>query len=346
MCPLLVYTNFEEVIKMEEKIKVSLPKTVLDILKKDCQDFRLLKENGQPNMNAFINTLIVNLYEEFSAHEEKLHEEIREAIFKLPEAYKKQVFNDFVKILSKRGEGVFEKKQSATISFKPTKSSKRAIEYIDKVLLKNETVSSFYRRLFISYSQRLKNEREKIIYKENYDIIKKSISKGLAVCITTTSGGVYNLASVYDIAPARDELFNYVLVYNDKSNHTLRLATVDTVLTLSDKAFIPEESKELFKRQIECGAQYPIYPTDKGLIKVKLSEHGKYLFKKIYLYRPVPISIEDDIYTFNCSRSQVLYYFERFGDSALILSPKKLGQQMRDFHYFALKKYRTIYNKD
>ena len=54
---------------MDEKIKISLSKNTLDVLKKDCADFKVVKENGQPNMNAFINTLIVNFYETFSASE-------------------------------------------------------------------------------------------------------------------------------------------------------------------------------------------------------------------------------------------------------------------------------------
>lgn len=89
-----------------------------------------------------------------------------------------------------------------------------------------------------------------------------------------------------------------------------------------------------------------MYNTDCEPIKVKLTEKGKKLFNKIYLYRPTPVKIEGDIYTFICSANQLLYYFERFGDSALILSPKKLGLFMRNYYYFALKKYRSVYKND
>ena len=124
---------------------------------------------------------------------------------------------------------------------------------------------------------------------------------------------------------------------------TLRLASVKTVSLLSASSHIPEENKLLFERQIACASQYPMYNTDNEPIKVQLTEKGKKLFEKIYLYRPTPVSIEGDIYTFNCSASQLLYYFERFGESALILSPKKLGIFMLNYYYFALKKYKTIY---
>lgn len=86
-----------------------------------------------------------------------------------------------------------------------------------------------------------------------------------------------------------------------------------------------------------------MYASDDEPIKVQLTEKGKKLFNKIYLYRPTPTSIDGDIYTFNCSANQLLYYFERFGDSALILSPKRLGIFMRNYYYFALKKYKSFY---
>ena len=165
-------------------------------------------------------------------------------------------------------------------------------------------------------------------------------------CISLDNGQVYNEVSVYAVEPAKDELFNYVLCFSDKKNRTLRLAKIKTVSLLTKASGIPEESQAMFDRQIAAGAQYPIYSTDNEPIRVQLSAKGRELFEKIYLYRPIPVAIEGDVYIFNCSANQVLYYFERFGSEALILSPKKLGIFMRNYYYFALKKYRSIYGKD
>ena len=330
---------------MDEKIKISLSKNTLEILKKDCADFKIVKENGQPNMNAFINTLIVNFYETFSASEETLHEDVKNALAAVPAYYREKVFNDIVKVFSKKSDYANGKKDSTTFSFKPTKVSEKALLYIEQILLQSESLSSFYRRMFTAYTQKTKNEREKIIHKENFDLLQKAIKRGVRVCVQLQSGIIMNDLSVYSISPAQDELFNYVLAYDHKHNMTVRLASLRSVSLLSTSSEIPEENKILFERQIACAAQYPMYNTDNELIKVQLTEKGKKLFEKIYLYRPKPVSIEGDIYTFDCSASQLLYYFERFGESALILSPKKLGIFMRNYYYFALKKYRTIYNE-
>ena len=330
---------------MTEKIKISVPDRIYEILRKDAKDFRVLKPSGEENLNAFINSLVVNFYEEFSADDERLRGSIKSALSAIPEKYAKEAFSEVMNAITNR-----DKKEnlgkSVALSFKPTKSSESVTIYIENVLLKNESISSFYRRLFIAYSKKLKNEREKIIHKQNYELLINAVKKELQVCISLDNGHVYNDVSVYAIESAKDELFNYVLCFSDKKNRTLRLAKIKTVSILTKNATIPEESQCMFNRQIACGAQYPIYSTDNEPIRVQLSAKGRELFDKIYLYRPIPMEIDGDVYIFNCSANQVLYYFERFGSEALILSPKKLGIFMRNYYYFALKKYRSIYGND
>jgi len=101
-------------------------------------------------------------------------------------------------------------------------------------------------------------------------------------------------ASVYAVASSKEELYNYVLSTDGQNLYTLRLANVKSVSLLTKKAEIPEDIKQIFDRQIRCGAQYPIFKNETDLIKVILSQKGKYLFKKIYLYRPTPVKIEND----------------------------------------------------
>ena len=330
---------------MEEKIKISLSKTTLNLLKKDCSDFKILKENGEPNMNAFVNTLIVNFYESFSASEESLQEDLKNAISIVPDFYKSKVFDNVIKILTKKTDGEISTNGSTTFSFKPTKVSEKAVLHIENVILQSESLSSFYRRMFNAYAKRTKTEREKIIHKENYEILQKAIKQKAQVCAMLSSGKVVNGVSIYAIAPAKDELFNYVLGFDGKNNSTVRLAKIKPVTLLSKPSNIPEENKVLLDRQIACAPQYPMFKSDNKLIKVELTEKGKTLFEKIYLYRPTPISVDGDVYTFNCSAAQALYYFERFGNNALILSPRKLGIEMRNYHHYALKKYNAFYNE-
>lgn len=330
---------------MDEKIKISASKSVYELLKKDCEDFKITKPDGSPNMNAFLNGIVSNYYEEFSGAEEKLRDEVRKAVEIVPDRYRESVFLNTLKILTKK-QSDSDNKQSEVFAFKPTRNAEKAVIYIETLLLQNESLSSYYRRLFTAYSRKTKNEREKILFKENYTLLMKAVKKGVKVCISFANDNVIKGASVYTVCAAKEELFNYVLFYNGKQNVTARLASLKTVALLAEKSEIPEDNVALFKRQVECAPQYPMYNTDREPIKVQLTGKGKELFKKIYLYRPTPVGVEGDIYTFNCSANQLLYYFERFGDSAIILSPKKLGIFMRNYYYFAYKKYKTLYSRD
>ena len=333
-------------IDMLDKIKINLPERVVDTLKKDAEDFRIFKAGGGVNLNALVNLLVVNFYEEFSSDEEALHDGIRRALAALPESYRRDAFDGVIRALRGREKNEEELGKTVPLSFKPTRSSERAVIHIENVLLSTESLSSFYRRMMIAYSKRAKPDREKIIFKDNYRELHHAIRRGTQVCISIEGGDVYRAASVYAVEEGRDEYFNYVLFYSDGKNRTVRLSKVRTVSHLTSRSGIPEPNRELFERQIECGAQYPMHFSDNEPILVRLTERGKMLFNKIYLYRPTPASVDGDVYTFNCSANQLLYFFERFGSDALILSPKKLGVFMRNYHYFALKKYRTLYGRE
>ena len=75
------------------------------------------------------------------------------------------------------------------------------------------------------------------------------------------------------------------------------------------------------------------------LTKIKLTKNGIKKFKKMYLNRPIPIEINDNIYTFNCSHQNLFIYFSRFGVDATILEPLNLRNQMIAFHKKAFNKY-------
>ncbi len=331
---------------MYEKIKVSVPARIYELLRKDAEDFRLLKPSGEANLNALVNALMMNFHRDFAADGEELRERIAHALSDLPPHRAQAALEEITQAIAGRERSAHEDGQSVPLSFKPTRASERVAVYIENVLLKNESLSSFYRRMFIAYARKTKNEREKIIHREAYDRLCRALERGVQVCISLENGRVYNGVSIYSVTPARDELFNYVLFYGDGKNVTVRLAKIKTVSLLREKSSIPVQSEQLFARQVRYGAQYPVYSSDDQPIRVRLTEKGRALFNKIYLYRPTPVKIEDDVYTFECSAGQALYYFERFGAEALILSPKRLGIFMRNYYHYALKKYRTLYSED
>ena len=333
---------------MEEKIKVSLPKNVKELLFNDAYNFDFLKNDNDVNQNAFINTLIVNYYEMFSKDEKSFYHNLNKVLADIDYDDKEALILNIMKVISNNDKKEESKSKTQTLSFKPTKQSLKSIEYINNILVNNQSISSYYRKMFSQYAHKPQNEREIIIFKENYNLLNQSIDENLKVCLSLKNGTVFKDLSVYAIGSAKEELYNYVLAYCENGNLlTLRLAKVNNVTILSKKREIPSDVKDIFERQMKFGIQYPIYRNETKEIVVKLTKIGKDLFKRVYLYRPTPYKIEEDLYYFDCSYNQITYYFKRFGKEAIIISPSKVGLQMKRFYYGANKEYRNLYfNED
>lgn len=323
---------------MLEKIKINISKSTYDILLKDCANFNFYKASDQLNKNLFLNTLIVNYYETYSSNEEKFKEKLLTLVNEYIDEKQYELLDKIINTIHKDGEIGLERK-SEIINLKPTKMSEKHILFIENNLVKNNSISSFYRNLFASYAHIPQNYRELIIFKDVYDTLLESIKQERKVCIIFNNNDTLKSASVYKIESSKEELFNYVLVNIGNSSMTIRLSKIKYVTLLNEKRNISDKSQEMFERQIKYGVQYPFYNYYEEPIIVKMTEKGKELFKKIYLYRPVPEKIEGDLYYFNCSHNQVSHYFKRFGKDAMIIAPIGLAYMMKKYYHKANREY-------
>ena len=62
------------------------------------------------------------------------------------------------------------------------------------------------------------------------------------------------------------------------------LAKINNISILPKQSYIPLELQNIFERQIKYGVQYPIFTNESQEIIVKMTDRGKDLFKRIYLY--------------------------------------------------------------
>ena len=73
------------------------------------------------------------------------------------------------------------------------------------------------------------------------------------------------------------------------------------------------------------------------VIKIRLSERGKKLFKAIKINRPKLINSKDDIFEFEASEEQIKRYFTYFLDDATIIEPIELKKWFIEKYENALK---------
>lgn len=317
---------------MEEKIKIYISKSTADILNKDAELFEFFKQNGTVNRNAFLNTLIVNYIDRYQLLRNSMTSAIEQETGSDGEAV--------MKILDRFQLSDSGMKTDTVISVKPTKQSSASIAYIQECLLKNSTLSGYFRTMFASYALLPRNEREKIIFKPVYDALSKAIENQKMIWFTTKSRGKFrHTASPYMVTSSKEELFNYLLCEYNGSPYSFRMSRISAVFTLNRDSVIQPEVRSRLERMLEYGPQFAIRSDDE--IRVRLTDAGIRNFQSFFIHRPVPCRIEGNVYIFRCSEDQIMNYFTRFGQTAVIESPAGLRRRAEQFFRNACRSYRS-----
>lgn len=327
---------------MTEKIKINVTKATLDTLMKDAESFELYKTDGRTlNKNALYTRIIVNYHETFRVKEAELFNYLKKTLSPAllpkcdPDALCFAITSHVNKLKASAGRDKFD----CSLSIKPTKESEPVIAYVEEYLLSGATLSEYFRNLFSSYASLPQDEREKIVFKTQYDAIADAVSDKKKAFITTSGGAVKKFEiSPFALSDSKEELHVYVLSVANGECMPLRLSRITSVNVLRDSAVFTDEQKRIFEKMLTYGPQFK-YGKRETEVKVRLTPIGADLFKKLYVHRPVPTKIEDDCYYFECSYTQIIQYFVRFGRDAYVVYPEKVRDAIFFFHKNACNSY-------
>ena len=325
-----------------EKIRISVKKYVSDILMKDAEDFKITKNNGEINRNEFLNRLIVNYHDEYTLTNKHQIDAIMKPISKYSEVDDIDKINMANEILKRTKDVltvVSKDDDSIILSLKPTKESEPIIEYIIANHINNQSISSFFSQMFEDYVNKVQTQRERIICEDNYRLLIKSKDKKRKVFVVSKNYSTPFNGSLYTISNSKYELFNYCLFEVDHQIVTMRLANIKSVKILTEPASFDSDTLRLMAYQERYGVEYTIKEEDLEEVKVILTDEGKKLFERMYLYRPHLERIEDDVYVIKGSHLAIFNYFKRFGKEAKIISPIYLKEKMLRFHKRAFNSY-------
>ena len=332
---------------MEEKIKIYVPEGVDRILKKDMELFEFYKKDGSLNRNDFYNTLIVNYYETYQEHNDILLKKIQDLLEEEGFLEEEDLAYRILQLSEDSLERLDGGKKDVTVSIKPTKLSSSTFRFIEDILIRNQTISGYFRDLFASYSLLPQDKRERILFKDKFEILEKAIEEKRKVCFYTANNKTVHIASPYLIADSREELFNYLLCEYKGMAYSFRISRMEKVVLLNEAAEFEEETVRLLEKMRRNGPQFAYDARRKDpLIKVYLTPRGEEMFRKIYLHRPSPIKKEGGIYWFECSTGQAYQYFSRYSRNAVILEPKDLQDDMMKFYAMGSRAYQKARQKD
>lgn len=334
---------------MEEKNKIYIPKSVNSIFLKDMERFEIFKKDGSLNKNEFYNTLIMNYYQSYQESQSRLFDDIKETVIAKAGcsiSLANDIASDILLSFDERTFHLDDQKLDVTLSMKPTARSAATIDLIQDHYVKGTTLSAYFRNMFASYSLLPQDKRERIIFKQNFDLVEEAIAQGKRIYFTTTGKDTPHIASPYSICNSKEELFNYLLAQYNDLPYSFRMGRIRNVTILNEAASVSDRNIAVFKRMEKGGPQFAYdlkeHPDE---IIVRLSERGQKMYRSMYLHRPAYTKIDGDLYHFDCSLQQAYQYFSRFGRNAMVMSPKELAGDLHRFHAMAAREYRKIYGK-
>ncbi len=334
------------------KKDIYVPEWVGITVLEDAELFEVFKSDRETiNINRFLCSLIVGYYEKYREYISDKRTEISEALegIKLSQkdrlAITDRIMTQVVlpSIPSRKG------KNPKKLSLKPIKDMSTIMKTIEKEIEPPDSITQYLCRMIVSYCGLPFSEREKIIFKDNYEDL--SYFCEVRPCTLISFRTIWNENDIhyvipYSITTGKDDRYNYLLCAekSDKGKQEARAYRLNRIIDIFDydNCDIEDMVKENLDRMIEYDPQYRITEKDKEVC-VRLTDAGVMNYRRIYHGRPkLDHKIDDHTYCFKCSNEQLFLYFRRFGNDAEIVRPKSLRNRMMKFHRDAANKYDGI----
>lgn len=331
---------------MVDKIKVNLSYKVYHQILADMESFHFYKENGETNLNLFMNVIVKGMYERNTKLDNEMELELDKILAGVNNVdIKDSIKNQLSLIIADRLDDKSNRSVGYYISFRPSAKYSEIYDEIELNHLSNNTISSYFRGLFNEYAHMSQDTREEIVFKDTLKLITSAINT--KSYLSTIDKKITNFIP-YCISKTSDELYNYVIGATIRNGyfHPFSLHLYKATKFIKEKKHfeLSEDDINKFEKIIVKGPRE--IEIRSGEAEVVLTQKGIKLFKQYYLNRPIPTKIEANHYFFNSSIENIFVYFSRFGNNVDIISPVNLRNQMKNFHKHAYNTYENANEKN
>ena len=335
----------------QDKINIYVPREVGELLDSDNEMFEMFKSDGvTPNRNQFLTQLVAGYYDTYTRELQVKYEAILEelSLTQVDRKTREQIASNILKRLTLSRTNKRIGKTAMHFSLKPTNKTESLIRKIRREIEKKDYVSRYLANMLASYSEKPFSQRERIVFRDSYDILVACCKKQQPVYfVSTTNEQVDHEVVPYMIATGQEEMHNILLCQEEnKQTHQLeaqayRLNRIRGINRSERVATLQDNVKQRLEAMRKQGPQYAI--NDDVEVCIRLTKKGRGMYKKIYFGRPSYIREEnkpDGCYQYyQCSYNQLELYFRRFGADAVIISPESLRSKIADFYRMASESY-------
>ena len=326
---------------MTEKYKIYLSEDTKTRLINDAELFEFTRPDGTVNLNGFLKELIVNYFDQYRNDNDELLEALIADLTSAKGMKAKEASALADRIITTYINAAEQTTgKSAVITLTVSGESYNVIRIIENNLLKDNSLSGYIKDMFLSYLSMPRNRREQIIFMQTYELLTKAIAENKVITFTSTnsSQGKAVYMEPYLIATSKEEQFSYVLCHNHTyyRDHTFRISRLRDVFITNETFTVDPKIRE---RLTMKGRRSPHSAAPDIHAVVRLTEHGKQMYRMIVKNRPAVTTINGDLYHFDWPEMQLEDYFRRFGKDAVVVKPKSLKLKLRKYYEDALEMY-------
>jgi hypothetical protein len=342
---------------IDQKQHINLSEYAWDTINNDVSLF-IISKGLRNNISGFLNTIFQNYYEfakasiSFRLEEKSL--EIKnildkDTFIKYPSNLKEDLLKsilknyqyDLLNYVENLPKGLGKK-------FRINNNSYDILELDDDCRLYNNIVGKYLKGIFEEYASLSFTKRELIYFRGIVDQVELSIKLNVKMYITLDNNRIF-LISPLRIQNDNYANYNYLICEATSMDEpekkpsfaTFRLSRIKKARVLKSKrsTFTSQKKKEIEQVIKEKGVQF--LSLESNIIKVRLNERGIRKYNSQIYLRPKLIEIENDnVFIFDCTELQIIYYFFKFGEDAVVLSPKRLVDSFRNNYRNALINYK------
>ncbi len=207
--------------------------------------------------------------------------------------------------------------------------------------------SKYLKALFEEYARLSPSERERIYYSELVEqTLQPAIDAGYILEVNL--GGKVFLVKPYGVMADPFNSHLYLIGLSKRADYPSEQETIASfrITRISEAKsrrhprgrLSVDEKRQIERRLQAVGVQYLVGEQD--FVKIRLTPSGVRLFLQKSYMRPIPESVEDDVYLFHCSSLQIRNYFLSFGKEAQVLEPESLREEFLAFYKEAVLIYK------
>lgn len=367
--------------EVENKQRVNLSRFAALVLQNDIDTFSgIANDAKQIEISSFMNTIlreyrddcIANLPARLAAQEDIykaiLGADQADVLDRLMASYREKLLGTVAELLSRKDRGSgsgfnmrIDKDNLNYLAENPVdlfteKGDQSATDEADlRPVCYNDRIGWFLKAVFEAYAGMSFAQREEIYYQSMMRVINSSILNRhilkLELHPSDTNGRSKTVyCKPYCLAQDIGKHYHYLAGYatEDRSNSaswklaSFRMGEIRSAREQKDSGILTQEKRAAIQKAIEdIGVQF-LYESEATLVKVRFTEAGERLYKRILEQRPLyKEKTTDRVYTFLCPYYQARIYFFKFGKDALVLEPPELAKELRDSYAAAAEQYNT-----